>query len=233
MAGGKESINTVKQIFALEGYWRYLVPFAAYLFAGSIVSLALPGHEDLHIYISYALRTAVVGLLLWKVRHRFTELADKRLLFDPAAIVLGTAIFLVWIGLEGRYPLFTAPEVHFNPTEFEGTITLLLVLMRFIGSVLVAPLIEELVMRSFFIRYIISPKWEKVAIGTYTFESFAVVTLVFGFSHYRWLPGIITAIILNLLLYKKKSLVPCITAHATANLLLLIYVVTTGSWFYY
>ncbi|MFV2040727.1 MAG: CAAX prenyl protease-related protein [Candidatus Hydrothermarchaeales archaeon] len=233
MAGWKKSIDTLKQMFAMEGYWRYLVPFAVYLFAGSIVSLFLPGLEEYHLYISYTLRTVVVGLLLWKVRHRFTELADKKLLIDPTALVLGTTIFLVWIGLEGRYPLFTSSDVHFNPTDFEGTLTLLLILMRFIGSVLVAPVIEELVMRSFFIRYIISPKWEDVPIGTYTFESFAIITLVFGFSHYRWLAGIITAVILNLLLYRKKSIVPCIVAHAVANLLLLVYVVATNSWFFY
>ncbi len=88
MTGWKKSINTLKQMFAMEGYWRYLVPFAVYLFAGSIVSLFLPGLEELHIYISYTLRTVVVGLLLWKVRHRFTELADKKLLIDPTALVL-------------------------------------------------------------------------------------------------------------------------------------------------
>lgn len=233
MAGGKEAKNALKQIFAMEGYWRYLAPFAVYLFIGSIVSLALPGLEEYHIYISYTLRTVVVGVLLWKLRHRFTELADKQLLFDPTALVTGVLVFLVWIGLEGRYPLFTSSEVHFNPTDFEGTVTVFLIFTRFIGSVLVAPVIEELVMRSFLIRYIISPKWEEVPIGKYTFESFAVITLIFGFSHYRWLPGVITAAALNLLLYRKKNIVPCITAHAMANLLLFVYVVATGSWFYY
>jgi len=233
MAESKKSTDTLKQILAMEGYWKYLLPFAAYMFAGSIVSLALPGLEELHIYISYTVRTIIVGLLLWKARHRFTELANKQLLFDPTALVLGVLIFLVWIGLEGRYPLFATSDVHFNPTDFEGVLTVILILMRFIGSVLIAPIIEELVMRSFLIRYIISPKWENVPIGKYTFESFAVVTLVFGFSHYRWLPGVITATLLNLLLYKRKNIVPCISAHAIANLLLLAYVVATGSWFYY
>ena len=152
MTGKIEAKNALKQILAMEGYWRYLVPFAAYLFTGSIVSLALPGLEEYHIYISYTLRTVVVGVLLWKMRHRFTELADKQLLFDPTALMLGVLIFLLWIGLEGRYPLFTSSEVYFNPTEFEGTLTVFLIFMRFIGSVLVAPVIEELVMRSFLIR---------------------------------------------------------------------------------
>jgi len=60
-----------------------------------------------------------------------------------------------------------------------------------------------------------------------------IVTILFGVSHYRWLPGLITSALLNALLYKKKSVFPCITAHATANLLLLGYIVYSGSWFYY
>ncbi len=66
--------------------------------------------------------------------------------------------------------------------------------------------------------------------GAYTFGSFVIVTLFFGFSHFRWLPGILTAILLNLLLYRTKNLSSCVVAHVTANLLLIVYVVYTRGW---
>ncbi len=120
--------------------------------------------------------------------------------------------------------------VHYDPTIFDTTAFGFLILARFAGSVLVAPLIEELFCRSFLMRYVIDERWQDVPIGTYTLGSFVIVTLFFGFSHFRWLPGILTAVLLNLLLYRTKNLSSCVVAHATANLLLLVYVVYTGGW---
>jgi len=82
-------------------------------------------------------------------------------------------------------------------------------------------------------RYAIDSNWQDVPIGTYTLGSFAIVTLFFGFLHFRWLPGILTAVLLNLLLYRTKNLFSCVAAHATAKLLLLMYVVYTDEWFFF
>jgi len=139
-------------------------------------------------------------------------------------------ICLLWVGLEGLYPVFSSTDVHYNPAIFDTPVFGFLVLVRFAGSVLVAPLIEELFCRSFLMRYAVDPGWQDVPIGTYTLGSFVIVTLFFGFSHFRWPPGILAAVLLNLLLYRTKNLSSCLVAHTTANLLLLVYVVYTGGW---
>jgi CAAX protease family protein len=220
-------------IWRLEGAWRYVLPFAFYVSAGTITRILFIGLDEYHVYIAYAMRTAVVGYILFKSINRFSELSKKYRKLDCTALLTGVAIFILWVGLEGHYPTFFSPDSYYDPTIFSTSMAVFLILIRLLGSVFVAPLIEELFIRSFLIRYIIDLKWEDVPIGKYTFESFLIVTLVFGFSHFQWLPGILTAVLLNLLLYKKKRVFPCIVAHALANLLLFIYVVYTNSWFFF
>lgn len=220
-------------IWRLEGAWIYVLPFAFYVLIGNITSLLFVGLDEYHIYIGYTIRTIVVGYLLFKSISKYSELSGKYRRLDGTALLIGIIIFVLWVGLEGHYPTLFSSDTYYDPTIFDTSTAIFLILIRLVGSVLVAPLIEELFVRSFLVRYIINPKWENVPIGTYTFESFLIITLMFGFSHFQWLPGILTAVLLNLLLYNKKSVFSCVVAHATANLLLFIYVVYTNSWFFY
>ena len=108
-------------------------------------------------------------------------------------------------------------------------------LVSFITSgPIIAAVVEELVIRSWLIRFIVDPnKWDKVKIGTYTFLSFAITVAFFGFAHNRWLVGIISGIIFNLWLYYRKDIFSCIQAHASANLFLALYVVLTQAWYFW
>ncbi len=221
--------NLLEKLWQLDGAWKYVFPFAIYLVMGDLTRAILPGaFEEYHIYITYCLRTAVVGYILVRYRSLYTELTRWRL--DGGSVLIGAAIFLLWVGLDGLYPMFSSADTHYDPTIFDTAAFGFLILARFAGSVLVAPLVEELFCRSFLMRYAIDARWQDVPIGTYTLGSFAIVTLFFGFSHFRWLPGVLVAILLNLLLYRTKNLSSCVVAHATANLLLLMYVVYTREW---
>lgn len=220
--------DLLEKLLNLGGAWKYVFPFVIYLVMGDLTRAVLPGFEGYHIYITYCLRTIAVGYILIRYRSLYTELSRWRL--DGTPVLIGAVIFLLWVGLEGVYPMFPYTGVHYDPTIFDTATFGFLILMRFAGSVLVAPLIEELFCRSFLMRYVVAARWQDIPVGTYTFGSFVIVTLFFGFSHFRWLPGILTAMLLNMLLYRTKNLSSCVVAHATANLLLLVYVVYTGEW---
>ena len=220
--------NLLEKLWHLDGAWKYVFPFAIYLVMGDLTRAILHGFEEYHIYIAYCLRTIAVGYILIRYRSLYTELARWRL--DGTSVLIGVIICILWVGLEGLYPVYSSAGTHYDPTIFDTPVFGFLILARFAGSVLVAPFIEELFCRSFLMRYVIDARWQDVPIGAYTFGSFAIVTLFFGFSHFRWLPGILTAILLNLLLYRTKNLSSCVVAHATANLLLLAYVVYAGKW---
>ncbi len=130
--------------------------------------------------------------------------------------------------------MFSSASSHYDPSVLGIGMLIVLLSIRLVGSVLVAAFIEELFIRSFLLRVLIDPdKWAVVPVGTYTLGSFVVVVLFFGFAHFQWLPGILTGIILNLLLYKRKKIFSCVQAHAIANLMLFLYVTYTGSWFFW
>ncbi len=221
----------LEKLWHLGGAWKYVFPFTIYLVMGDLTRVTLPDFEEYHIYLAYCLRTIAVGYILIRYRSLYTELARWRL--DGTSVLTGVVICLLWVGLEGFYPMFSSADSHYDPAIFDTAVFGLLILMRFAGSVLVAPLIEELFCRSFLLRYAVDARWQDVPIGAYTLGSFVIVTLFFGFSHFRWLPGILTAVLLNLLLYRTKNLYSCVAAHATANLLLLVYVVYTGEWSFF
>lgn len=221
----------LERIWRLDSAWKYAFPFAIYLVMGDLTRAILPGFDEYHIYIAYCLRTAAVGYLLIRYRNLYTELTSRRL--DSTSVFVGVVIFVLWVGLEGRYPMPFTAETHYDPTIFDTATMTSLLFVRFAGSVLVAPFIEELFCRSFLMRYAIDPKWQNVPIGAYTFGSFVIVALFYGFSHFRWLPSVLTAVLLNLLLYRKKNLFSCVAAHASANLLLLIYVTYTNEWCFF
>ena len=157
----------------------------------------------------------------------FKEL--KKFKFYWHSILGGILIIVIWVGLDTLYPFRSTSE--FNPALFPAAMMITLTIFRIISAVVVASFVEEIFIRSFLIRFFIEPyNWQKVKIGTYTLFSFLVTMIFFGFAHDRWLVGIITGIILNLLLYWKKDIWLCIESHSIANIVLAIYVLYTQSW---
>jgi membrane protease YdiL (CAAX protease family) len=56
------------------------------------------------------------------------------------------------------------------------------------------------------------------------------VTLLFTAAHPEWLAAAVYCAILNGLIYWKRDLWSCVVAHATSNLLLAVYILTTATW---
>jgi len=193
---------------------QFVFPFAAYIFVpiGSVLLKIDPTLAQL-------LKIILVGGLIFYYRKNY----KLKFMLDGWGTISGLAIFVIWVGFEGLYPfIFGAPQAP--PTNDSY------VILRLIGSVLIAPVIEEFFTRFFLNRIIQSNHWEKVPLNKFTLTSFTITVLFFGLSHNRWLPGIISGIILNLVLMKTKKIESCVLAHAVANLALGIYVITTQNW---
>ncbi len=79
---------------------------------------------------------------------------------------------------------------------------------RFLRLVVVVPLVEEIFWRGFVLRYFINEKFHAVPIGAFSWLSFAVVTVGFGFAHSRadWIAALITGALYNCVAYRTKSL---------------------------
>ena len=58
-----------------------------------------------------------------------------------------------------------------------------------LGLVVLVPLIEELFWRSFLIRWLVDPDFQKVPIGRVTLMAAAVTSVMFALVHPEWLPA--------------------------------------------
>ena len=188
--------------------YYYIIPFLVY-----VISIPLIANNYLLIA-----RVAVLLLLLFLFRKFY----KFKLKFDVFSVLIGFVIFLFWILLEGYYPIF-------GTTSFVPDDNIFL-LVRVFSFVIITPIIEEFFTRNFLARILIKNDWQKVQLGKFTATSFILTVLFFGFSHNRWLPGLIAGILLNYLIYKKKNMNSVIIAHSTANILLAIYIIYTSSW---
>ncbi|MBW3018284.1 CAAX prenyl protease-related protein [Candidatus Woesearchaeota archaeon] len=193
--------------------YKYLIPFLFYVVSEPLIEL-LTGN----IILSYSIRTAGTGIFLL---YFYKQYRLKFRLSLPSMLI-GILIFILWIVLDPMFP-------HLGTSSYEPATTYAIVI-KIIGFLLIAPLIEELFVRDFLVRFFIGKNWRKVRIGTFGWLSFVITVLFFGFSHNQWLSALVVGIVLNLLLYKTKRIDTCIQAHFVANLVLAIFILYSGQW---
>jgi len=222
----------------------YLVPYGVFgLF--TLLADSMPGMQS-HIYIA---KVFAVAAALWYYRKAYTEL---RFSFSPAllvAAVVGVLVIVAWVGLDRYYPQ-TGTEMNqfvergtrvfdhadkakgaFNPFEKDQAIPpVVAIVFRIIGAVLLVPVFEELLIRSWLMRYVINERFWRVPPATFTHASFWVGVGAMALTHHEWLAAMLCSAAFNWVLYWKRDIWLCIVAHAVANLALAVYVLTTGQW---
>jgi CAAX prenyl protease-like protein len=169
------------------------------------------------------------GLLLWFWRE-YQFRAARRIAFTAAVALV---VFVLWICPQA---LLGSPSRldGFNPEVFSGQPAAywITIVFRFLRLVVVVPLVEEIFWRGFLLRYFINEKFYAVPIGAFSWLSFAVVTVGFGFAHSGadWIAALITGALYNCVAYRTKSLASCVLAHAITNLLLGLWIMKTRQW---
>ncbi|NJK92977.1 MAG: CAAX prenyl protease-related protein [Blastochloris sp.] len=208
--------------------YPYVAPFLLFM-----IFLVLEGLHPSALYVVYPIKTAVVGLFLL---YLFARLPAFDLKQPWLAVSVGLGVFLLWVGL-GPKILWgeIKPGSGFNPFLFQDPqIAWGLIAIRIFGAAVVVPVMEELFWRGFLMRYLIKENFEEVRLGTYTHFSFWVTALLFASVHGSFAPvAFLTGLIYGALFVKTKSLGAVILAHAITNLLLGLYVVQTGQWFFW
>lgn len=192
--------------------------------------------QDSTLQALYPLRVLAAGSALWIFRSSYSELRWReltRMRHISATIVVGITVFSLWIGIELIQGTGGNPR-GFNPTGFEDPFTRwILIAGRLTGAALVVPIMEELFWRSFLIRYLVRTDFQQAPVGLFTWTSFGVTVLLFGLEHHLVIAGIIAGAAYNMLLYYTRSIAHCTLAHAITNLLLGLYVLNTGSWYFW
>lgn len=159
------------------------------------------------------------------------------------SILLGLAVFVIWIGPDLIAPawrhtiLFNNPIVghpsgNTPPSSKDDPVFLF---FRIAISVIAVPILEELFWRGWLMRWLIdSHNFERVPLGTYAPAAFWITAALFASEHGSfWDVGLITGVIYNWWMIRTRSLWDCIIAHAVTNGALAAYVVLAGQWQYW
>jgi CAAX prenyl protease-like protein len=169
------------------------------------------------------------GLLIWLRR----EYEFHRLRHVAFSLVIGVIVFVLWISPQ-QFLGFSGRTGGFNPDLFSNQpfVYWFTVILRFIRLAVVVPFVEEIFWRGFLLRFLIDEDFERVQFGAFSWLSFIVVTIAFGFSHSArdWVAALLTGAIYNGVAYRTKSLSSCVATHAVTNLLLGLWIMKTRQW---
>lgn len=181
-------------------------------------------------YWFYLAKTLVGVWLIWEMRPFVSEM---RWAISWEAVVVGVAVCVLWVGIDGFYPKIGSSTTVWNPGEQFGEGTALawfFILVRILGSSLVVPPLEEVFYRSFLYRYFVRTDFLEMPLRQFHATSFIVTSVIFGFEHHQWLAGILCGFAYQGLVLRKNRLGDVMTAHAITNFLLALWVVSQGAW---
>ncbi len=198
-----------------------LVP-ALVLLASVIVTSALSsGFDGL-----YPFRVAATAIALWHFRAAYRSF-DWQWTWESAAI--GGVVFVLWLGLETSGGAQNGSVVDALARLSPGVAVLWLG-CRVIGSTITVPLAEEFAFRGYLIRKLVSPAFESVRPGRFTWLSFVGSSVLFGALHGRWLAGTLAGMAYAAALYRRGRVADAVYAHMTTNALIAAYVLWSGRW---
>lgn len=206
----------------------YIAPMLAFLLILEIGNV-WPAEFEWWLYV---LRVAVpVGFLAYfGSRGCYRELRLKLSWMYIFDVLIGVALAAMWI-----LPYVLIPEIRptgegieFNPAMAGVAQVPWVLTLRMLGYAVVTPIMEELFMRSFLMRYADvfdgDQDFRELPLGRFTWRSFIVVVVVFLSTHMMWewwvmLPW---AILTNLWYYFRKDLLAIIVVHAATNASILL-----------
>ena len=212
---------------------RYVLPFILLL-----AFLALHAVWAAPEGIDFLARDVVVGGVLLGYSRPVIQLRPRAIF---ASIAIGALVLIIWIGPDLLFPHYRQQAI------FQNVLTGVsrgssggavhgpwLLSLRVIRAVIVVPIAEELFWRAWLMRWLISPDFEKIPLGTYAAGAFWITALLFASEHGPyWDVGLAAGILYNWWMVRTKSLADCILAHAVTNGLLCAWVIATHSWQYW
>ena len=205
----------------------------------------------------YSIRTVicVVALCLLRPWRWYPALQMKNLM---PAIGIGLLVFVLWIGLETQFIRNLAPgfaELYEkycvkplgeidgkrvasyyleNPSPYMPAVCgWTLTIMRLLGSAFVIAIIEEFFWRGYLLRTVRTPDFLDLEVGYYHPKSFFIIAVVFAFMHHEVAAAFLTALIYGYFYLFTRDIWAVVIAHVTTNLVLGLYAMWTGYWWFW
>ncbi|HVY30466.1 MAG TPA: exosortase E/protease, VPEID-CTERM system [Polyangiaceae bacterium] len=220
-AAGSEAHENPTAWFCLP----FLVMTAASLFGGLWTT------EDFDRFYGLKLVAALVTLLLVARTVRLRPLAAllEATRFSPWAVAAGSLVIALWLAWSPS-DLPAARAAHAAWQALASWERWLWLALRLLGSVFVAPLVEELAFRGFLQRRLVSRDFAELPYQAIPVWAMLGAALAFGALHEQWLLATVAGFAYSLVARHRGRLSDAVLAHATSNLLLSAWVLATGRW---
>jgi uncharacterized protein len=211
----------------------YVLPmavFMVFLAAGDFLGLGA---------LEYPMRVAVLGLVIWLFSR---PVLDLRMPHWIGSIVLGLAIFAVWVAPDVLFPGYREHWLFQNSLTGKVSSSVaeqlrtdpMVLIFRALRASIVVPIVEELFWRGWLMRWLIKNDFLSVPLGAYARDAFWITAALFAVEHGPyWEVGLIAGAAFNWWMVRTKSLGDCILSHGVANAALSAYAVFGGHWQYW
>jgi CAAX prenyl protease-like protein len=230
----KANNTGIKPVTGKQATLAYVAPFAVF-----IAMLAVrPWTTLLPEQLAVMRFTLVLAALIVFSR----KAVAWRPSLPAGSLLLGVAIFAVWIGPDALWPEYRHLWLFRNPVTGSAASSLplrlkssiLFIAIRVLESAVLVPVVEELFWRGWLMRWLIHSDFQEVPLGRYTPFSFWMVALLFASEHGPyWEVGLIAGVAYNWWIVRTRSLADCMLAHAITNALLAAYVLLFDRWQYW
>ena len=200
----------------------HTVPYFLYVAIGAALSGVCPWSDAVRIM-------ACGAILAWCLRAgKYRELTEKPVGWHLlAGTAVGAAVGVAWVPMAKLVPAMgETARTGLDPAK-----SLLESSFRIVDMVVLAPLVEELLVRSAIPRIVdagAGRDWRALNVGTVTWLGGAASVVFFTLTHPEWLAALVTGIAWMLLLRMTRNLWVVIVSHAVANAWLAHYVLATG-----
>ncbi len=146
------------------------------------------------------------------------------------SVAVGVVVYYLWIRMDLPWMTVGSPTASFKPIDANGDPMWGLIVIRWVGAALMVPVMEELFWRSFLMRWVDNPDFEKVDARSVTFKAMVMSSCVFALAHTLWLGAIVAGLLYAWLYKRTGKLWAPIVAHAVTNGVLGVWVVVMGQW---
>jgi len=188
----------------------YLGPELILLAAALLTGLISDGHDPL-----YPLRVVVGG---WALLFWFQKAGVRLRPVRATSVLAGALVGALWL-LSARH----APEFQVAQALPASRLWLA---MRLLGAVAIVPICEELAFRGYMMRRLVSANFQDVSYASVGPVPMILSSVAFGLVHSRPVAGALAGLIFAWL--TRFGLGSAIWAHATANLVIGLWVLATG-----
>jgi uncharacterized protein len=171
---------------------------------------------------------AAVGALAF-IKSSIPKPPDNML---PSSPLLAALVFVVWILVVPANPSLSG---EFSQTRFSASpvVTIVWIGFRIFGSVVVAPVIEEIAFRGTLFSVAKSVLKARLSEPIAQYLAVLLAAVLFGMVHEDVFAGLLAGDFFGVARMQRDQLWGAIFCHDLSNLLIYVYVLTSDNWSYW